>query len=275
MKIVRRARSVINGEQLAGPGKMEMSKKQRERATVEAFLVCQGLPASSLIDCDRESPDATVQVDGETIGIEITQVLEAAPRQPVPPQRWTQEAERTVSAARAFFERRYPRALVVSFQFRPNWQPPGPQEIGPLADELAGLVASHMPSEPSATPPSKPVRIKNPHQSVSWLYIGHTKQSLGNRWTPMFAGNGQPATSRDIVATVQQKEPKIKDYKLAARRVWLLIDCDLMGQGIALDVPTPSFTVTTDFDRVFCCGFGMWEWVEIPVINKHSQLTTT
>ena len=79
------------------------------------------------------------------------------------------------------------------------------------------------------------------------------------------------ATAPDIIATVARKEPELADYLKAAQEVWLLIDCDVSGQSVALDVPVPDFTVATGFRRIYCCGFGRWQWVEVPCVPPSSQ----
>jgi hypothetical protein len=74
------------------------------------------------------------------------------------------------------------------------------------------------------------------------------------------------ASAADIEYTVSRKDPEVETYRKAAPTIWLLIDCDLSGQGVALDIPTPDFSIATRFDRIFCCGFRWWQWIEIPTI---------
>lgn len=102
---------------------------------------------------------------------------------------------------------------------------------------------------------------------MRWAYVGLTRAELGGHWAPSFAGDVLRASPEDIKATVRRKDPEVAAYRQAAKSVWLLVDCDLSGQGISLDVPEPTFQLETSFDRVFCCGFGMWQWVEIPVVE--------
>jgi hypothetical protein len=242
--------------------------KQRERATVEAFLRFQGYPLSSLKEWDRERPDALIQIDERIIGIEVTKVVEATQRQSAPPQQWTTEARRIVRAAQESFEGRHAVALVIRVEFRPEWQPKKGNVIL-LGEEIANIIETKTPRDAFAGAPFVPIQLKDPHPAASWMYIGYTKQSLGGLWAPSFSGQTQYAAAEDILRTVCRKEAEVEIYKRAAPNVWLLIDCDLTGQGIFLDVPNLSrgFTLTTGFNRVFCCGFGMWEWVEIPCSN--------
>lgn len=239
--------------------------KQRERATVEAFLRFQYYPISSLKEWDRERPDALVQLDERMVGIEVTKVIEATQRQAAPPQQWTTEARRIVRAAQESFERRHSMALVVSVEMKAEWQPRKGDAIL-LGEEIATIIETKTPREAFTGVPFEPVQLKDAHPAASWVYIGHTKQSLGGLWAPSFSGRIRSATAEDILRTVCRKEAEVAVYRRAAPNVWLLIDCDLTVQGILLDVPNlpKGFTLTTGFDRVFCCSFGMWEWVEIP-----------
>jgi hypothetical protein len=229
-----------------------------------------------LKEWDRERPDALVQIDARMIGIEVTKVIEAAQRQSAPPQQWTTEAHRVVRAAQESFERHYPAALIVSVKFRPAWQPKKGDAI-PLGEEIATIIETKIPREAFAGALFEPVQLKDPHPAVSRVYVGPTTQALGGRWNPLFSGETQCATVEDILRTVRGKEAEVEAYRHAASNVWLLIDCDLTGQGIALDVPNPpkGLTLTTGFDRVFCCGFGMWKWMEIPCSKAPSEVRQT
>lgn len=217
----------------------------------------------------REGPDALVRLDDAIVGIEVTRLVEATPRQSTAPRKWKTEANRIVRAARASFERRHSVALVVSIEFRPEWQPPAKRRAVDLADELAALVKGVVPPEVLAGGTLRKLiqRKAPPHPDVAWVYVGPTKQSLGGHWAPLFAHKIQGALADDIIATVDKKEPRLEAYRRVAPDVWLLIDCDLSGQGLALDVPDPSFTVITNFGRVFCCGFGRLQWVEIATVR--------
>ena len=172
---------------------------------------------------------------------------------------WTTEANRIVRDARASFEKRHSLAVVVTIEFRARWRKD--KKTAPLlADELAIIIEKAIPAEVLAGNIfQKAVRLKDPHPTVSWIFVGPTESSLGGRWVPSFAGYVRHVTADDIRETVRRKEPEVHVYKQAAPVSWLLIDCDLTGQGILSVAPHLSipFTVTSAFDRVFCCGFGL------------------
>ena len=110
--------------------------------------------------------------------------------------------------------------------------------------------------------------MKDPHPAVSWAYVGSTRPEWGGHWAPSFGFEGARASAEDIASTVARKEPELAEYRRAASEVWLLIDCNLTGQGVAFYPPQTDITVVTGFSRVFCCGFGHWEWVEVRCIAR-------
>lgn len=233
--------------------------KRRERATVEAFLASQGYPVSCLIEWDRERPDAIIRVGNESVGVEVTTLTEATPRQSTPPQKWVAEATRIARAAQTAFEQRQSAALIVRLELRAGWHP-GTTKAQTLADEFATMIEEALVEPRPFSRPGEAITLRGPHPELSWAYIDRSK--LGAHWAPSFAGSVQSASADDIRSTVARKEREIAAYRSAAPSLWLLIDCALSGQGLSLDVPEP-LTIASRFDRVFCCGFGMWQWVEV------------
>jgi hypothetical protein len=112
--------------------------KHEERAIVKAFLRCQDYPASALMESDRERPDALIDIAGQIVGVEVTTLVEATPRQAIPPQKWTVKSDRIVPLAKKVYERRDSHPLIVRFGMRANWIP-GAIPAAVLADELARL----------------------------------------------------------------------------------------------------------------------------------------
>jgi len=183
----------------------------------------------------------------------------------VAPQKWTSKAVRIVRAAQESFEKQDTTALVVRFELHPAWKPPGRSDFRRIADEFAAIAHRAITAPPPFSRSSEPIQLRDPHPDVCWAYIDRTFPELGGHWAPSFAGHVLRASAEDIKATVGRKEREIAVYRQAAHFLWLLVDCDLSGQGISLDVPEPNFHINTSFDRVFCCGFGMWQWTELPV----------
>jgi hypothetical protein len=237
-------------------------KKHRERHIVEAFLRNGGESLPNLKEWDRERPDAIVTLNGETVGLEVTALIEAVPRQKVSPQKWTEEAERVVVAAQRTFENHNATPVVVRFGFRPDWQPNG-RRRSVLADRLAELVEQVVQRVSLVKQVGKPFTANDPLPEVSWLYVAAVRPEVGSHWGPSFAFTVESASAADVRATLAKKEVDVAAYRLVTPKIWLLINCDLSGQGVALEPPDPQFSVSTSFDRVFCTGFGYWQWVEI------------
>lgn len=240
-----------------------MPRKANERAIIDAFLTSMIVPDAVLLSGDRERPDALIRVGAQVVGLELTAVTEAASRQSIPPQRWVAEAERIVKAAKDVYEANSSRPLVVALGFRPDWMPPKPWDAHSLATELAAWVTTV-----SVTVPTEPGASKtfgDPHPALFWAYVGNSQAGMA-RWTVSHGHRGERATAQDIIATVARKESELPEYLKAAPEIWLLIDCDVSGQSVALDVPSADFTVVTGFRRVFCCGFARYEWVEAPCV---------
>ena len=84
------------------------------------------------------------------------------------------------------------------------------------------------------------------------------------------AGAHRCASAEDIAETVRRKEIHLESYRQVVPSVWLLIDCNLTGQGIFLYPPEhpAGFVLNTGFDRVFCCGFAGLGLIEIPCVAE-------
>jgi hypothetical protein len=70
---------------------------------------------SSVEDWNRERPDVIVKIDGEVVGIEVTTLTDARPRQAIAPRRWIADALPLVHQAQEVVEARNPSPLVVRF----------------------------------------------------------------------------------------------------------------------------------------------------------------
>lgn len=241
--------------------------KFEERAIIEAFLRARNHPPSCLVDWERERPDALVEFSGQRVGVEVTVLSEATPRQSVAPQRWMAAAQRVVRAAQQMHEARSTHCLVTRFEFAAAWNPPKQADIVATAVQLCELVDNAL-SRPRLVHTGEPITARDPHPDIASIYVAPIQAGAGGCWQPTLAGHVHPARAEDVQATVWRKDPDVATYRLAAPLVWLLIDCDLSGQGVSLDVPSGGFSVRTQFDGVFCTAFGRWKWVEVPVVKR-------
>jgi hypothetical protein len=238
--------------------------KQRELRMVEALLnAIQGADVA-LEDGQREAPDALIRVNGRRIGVEVTDVVLASKPHSIPPQKWTAEAHRTVRVAQSIFEEQHLSALVVGVEFRHDWSADR-RTARVVAADLSAIVSSCVESLDQ-----EDITLRDPHRAISGLYVATTEPALGGHWAATLPFSGRPASAEDVWETVRRKERHVAAYRSVAPETWLAISCHTSGQGIALDVPSVDFTLKTGYDRVFCCGFALWPWVEIPCIPLDS-----
>ncbi len=90
------------------------------------------------------------------------------------------------------------------------------------------------------------------------------------RWHVHRGGGVDGANAEDILATLDRKENKLALYREKADKVWLLIVCDLFAEGLFIDPPEEpvTFTVPSDFDRIFCLEWTGTRAVEIPIAER-------
>ena len=135
--------------------------KVAERRVLEAFLTARGMPITGIQP--REKPDFLIHSSQSVLGLEVTQLCEAQPRQVLRPQQWKAEASKIIKQAQGRFEKRHPDRLVVHFEFRPEWRP-DQVEAAALADELAATVERALYLNAAAIGPrlSYPRRVLTP-----------------------------------------------------------------------------------------------------------------
>ena len=236
--------------------------KVREIAIIEGFIRFGGIEGLSIRERDRERPDALLNLQDTVIGVEVTAIQGAQPRQAVAPQKWRASAVQVGEAARRAYEARNRPAVVAHFDMQPEWEPASQSGANRLASELAALVERTLNDPPRWPRDREPYTLRDPHPDVAWAYF--SRSAYGNEWRATQAGEVVSVSEDDVRVTVGRKELKVATYRLAAPIVWLLIDCDVAGQGVAFGPPASSFAVASSFDQVFCCGFGSWEWVALP-----------
>ena len=147
----RRGESERTLEGVASPCEPNSCRgRQRELAIVQALLD-RHFPDSAIVERDRERPDVVARIGSQLVGIEVTTVIEAQPRQTTAPQKWSAEAARIVAKAQQLFESRNADPVIVRFELRPDWSPPNRQETVELADQLVSLVEKTLARPPSLT----------------------------------------------------------------------------------------------------------------------------
>ena len=246
---------------------MTARKKHFERLAAQALLTYLSLPLEGLDD--REAPDFQMLLDGLTVGIEVTKLLEASPDRGVNRRQTVTVLHRIVDAALASYAKRHHRAVDVSLDFRRGLRVNTKQasELGEaigvqLAHKIADLgnvLFRRVPHQ---------IMLDLPEVRVATVWPSNNTSS----WRPVFAGVVRNASEADLALTVRGKEPLLSQYRRAVSQIWLAVVCDIMADGLFIDPPAnpPSFTLETGFDRLFCVSWNGGYVVEVPVIAPGS-----
>ena len=224
--------------------------KADERRLLTRFFGAIGVTPDNVTP--REAPDFTVALGQAHVGVEVTTLIEAAPRQPMPPQQWTAEARRLVVSAQRQFERTHSAPLVAHFDFTPEWRHDA-DTSAELSSVLGSIVANLL--ERIQQGGVAHSTASSPRPGVRWAYVGLLPEGTHSKWVLTCANHVRSASCNDVVTTVAGKEQLLPTYRQAASEIWLLINCDLEGQGVSTQVPAWHCRVETEFDRVFCCDF--------------------
>ncbi len=224
--------------------------KARERRLVEAFLAGCTLSASAVQD--HEEPDVLVGTDHGVVGIEVTDLIEADPRQVAPPQQWTAEGERLVRATRELCEQANRQPVVVHLSPKPEL-PARDFRDRTLPRTVAAAVDQHLRQQASGAWTLGPFK-RDPVPQLTSLYAAVLRSGPSD-WRLGSLSDVRAATCDDVVVTVAGKESLVTKYRNSCPEVWLLINCDLVGQAVTLTVPELPCRVSTSFDRVYCIDF--------------------
>jgi hypothetical protein len=238
-------------------------QEQFERPYVEALLRFLGLHPDSP-PAKRDPLDFLVALPGRQTGVEVTRINEVASPGSVNRRESAANFFPVVEQARGAYAADLPR-INVSVVFPDNRRLSKPH-VPPLARELAVHINTVVKAQVTRSG-------LLPHEGLSTTYQGHRigiwpafKGSDGH-WAPMIGGMVRHATEQEVRATVAAKEPKLAEYRKHAPEIWLLIVCELAGNGLIVDPPARpvAFTLQTGFDRVFCGSWNAGDFIEIPI----------
>jgi hypothetical protein len=234
--------------------------KDEELRILQAFLTARGMSAEGLVPHER--PDFLIPGETHPIGVEVTTLMEASGRQATVPQQWASEARRVLRAVRRHFESKNTAPVVVHMEFQPSYDVTQFRDSS-LPSELARLVGHHLRARRSGDRFALGPLQRDPHPALAMLYAAPLSGGSSD-WRLGGAYDVHPATCDDVRNTVAAKEPLVADYRNAADEVWLLINCDLLGQGVSLVTPEEPCVVASSFDAVYCIDFYS-QWVSVTV----------
>jgi hypothetical protein len=247
-------------------------KKQRERFLLDRFLEHQGIKPTRIVP--EESPDFLIDLEGRTVGIELTELFIRRNKSEVHPElaeksllkRIESNADRIMSRAREIYVgARNPPVLStidISDQITLDKK---------KGDKIAGLIADQIQS----------MSLQNSH-AVKWSSIEeeneeHPLLGLVNfihtvrvperfaHWTVVKAGLVATLTPEYLQVEIEKKAKKINTYRKKAEEIWLLIVADLTQLSQKFSVPTgfAICSVSSPFTRTFYYSYPLEDVLDL------------
>jgi hypothetical protein len=241
-----------------------MSNKLVERQRLDSFLSVTGrtnLPEPQ----ESESPDFVFQLGDRIVGIEVTGLV--SPRMPAGDN--PRQSARVLSELVRRIQTRYTelggKRAHATVCFRRGLRVPGGSQADVAVEVAESLVAAVSRVAPKLKA-GRPLKVPVGHNAVHSVALWPCDGGEVPRWHFHRGGPVSPARLEDVEATLKGKEAKLPLYRTRAVELWLLIVCDLFGDGLLIDPPRVpvQFTIVTGFDRVFCLDFTGSYVVEVP-----------
>jgi hypothetical protein len=243
----------------------ELRKKQRERFFLNQFLERKGITPTGITP--SETPDFLMELEGRTVGIEITEIfVQGSEWKPSPhftgdlplQARETYE-NRIVSRAERIYSETVKPLISVFIVFSNGIN------YATNRDGVAELIAhqvTDMSARNSHTADWKPGTHENEDDllcdSVSFIQIQKVPEKRFARWTVSRAGLVATLTQGHLQNAINLKKEKLNEYKVGADEIWLVMFIDRRRPSQMLQTP-PDFSlesISSPFDRTFYYCFG-------------------
>jgi hypothetical protein len=244
-----------------------MTRKEHERMCVERFLAAIG-KSPTLIE-DSEAPDFRVRFGEELVGIEVTRLLPSGEGGKDSPQAQASLAESVMHQARELYYAAGGPPLHVTATFLPY----APLSRGRVAD-LSRAIADFLRARASGfelwqRDMIEPYEYTDKMPEVCSLHFTRVPSPEDGAWAASAFFMCRTAEEPDLAGVVARKAKKIASYRSAVPTVWLLVVVELVQAGELVSAPDPiaSFSIATEFDRVFAFNWLAGRVSEIPVIR--------
>jgi hypothetical protein len=249
-------------------------KKQRERFLLDQFLKHQKITPKRIVP--GESPDFLIDLEGRTVGIELTELFirnnkpEAYPKPSEESllKKIESSADRIMSRAREiyFSASNIPVLSTVVISDRITLD----KKKG---DQIAKLIADQI--QRMSLQNSQNVKWRSldeedkEHPLFESVYFIHTERVPELRfahWTVVKAGLVATLTPEYLQAEIDKKAKKINTYRKKAEEIWLLIVADPTQLSQKFSVPTefPISSISSPFTRTFYYGYAAEDVIEFP-----------
>jgi hypothetical protein len=234
---------------------LNAKQKEREQQYVEQIReFVPDFPDGSLLP--GETPDFRVDLGGEILGIEVTEV----PNQ----RRRAVESEwdSILRDAETLAGRSLPHLdVAVSFDASHHIRKP---DRGRIGKALVSAVAAHLP------PHGEQTQIRNSWRgalpdAVRMIHVARYDRLTGHCWTPLDGGMVTTDCRSEIQNAVDRKQRRLPACLEKCRRCWLLIVASGNAPSSFLDpdVSTRLARFSSEFDRAFFLNAFSSRWFEL------------
>lgn len=247
-------------------------KKRRERFLLDRFLEHQGITSTRIVPC--ESPDFLIDLEGRTVGIELTELFIRSNKSEVPHElaeesvlkRVESNHDRIMSRAREIYFRAGNPPVLSTIVF--SDQITLDKKKG---DQIAELIADQiqrMSLQNSQAVKWRSIEEENEeHPLLDSVYFIHTERVPELRfahWTVVKAGLVATLTPEYLQAEIDKKAKKIDMYREIAEEIWLLIVADRtqLSQKFSVQTGFSIGSVSGPFTRTFYYGYPAADVIE-------------
>jgi hypothetical protein len=241
------------------------SKEEEERYIRSFFRTRPDLHRAEPEPCER--PDFVLSVDARRIGIEVTRFSPLVESGYPSPDEQDSLRRRTINLARQSYERAGGAPLYVHAIFSSH--PPLTRQRAP---ELAGQIASLLQSRTQVLTVYNSVEVdyRNLRPLLPELTMLSALRVPTDEYSVWYDGEGarvQHAGAAEIARVVAGKESRIPSYREKCEELWLLIAFEFLAGSTHVEAPTDpcTFSISSNFDRVFCLASTGNRCVEIPL----------
>lgn len=225
-------------------------KKARERWLLEQFLAVSKIRT---VIVEREAPDFEIHLEERRVGVEVTELFHAPQPGQLPLQAADSISAEIVKRAERLHADAGGPSLRVSVAFSHR------KKLGSVRKNRAAQMLLEMVQrmllQPGTVLDWRPCYREDLEYAevFSHVHIYRQPQTFKPHWLVAAAGWVAPLTSELVQARIDQKAPRLAQYKASLPEIWLLIGVLGRDPSQFFDVDTSQLNVTMNspFDRTY------------------------
>jgi hypothetical protein len=200
--------------------------------------------------CASESPDYLLSTDGNTIGIEVTELCVPSSQMPKR-QLESIEGAITLLAQKIAVERMMP-AVTVSLFFNIKAPMPKSHQIT-IAEAVVSAIQDLMPPAASSVRLEYPFSSKSQPREVDLILVSRHERYYKHVWRPINASWVLQDSVELFQATITKKSRKYASYRKKCDECWLLMGAEGTKQSSAIRPNQLSLeaSYSSPFEKVF------------------------